>query len=364
MKIHSKIKVELGKNSYDIVIGNDLISSSGNSLQKILPAKSKVFVISDKNTSKYSAKLKKSLSEQGFQTHELILPTGEKTKSFANLEKIFNSIFPHRPERNSTLLALGGGVIGDITGFAASALLRGVNFVQFPTSLLAMVDSSVGGKTGINVKFGKNLVGSFYQPKLVLADIDLLKTLPKRELLAGYAEIVKYGLINDRKFFEFLEAQKDFSEIAKMIEVSCKSKAEIVSADEKESGKRALLNLGHTFGHALETIGEYDGTLLHGEAVAIGMIQAFRFSEYLGLCKKGCADRVEKHFKSKKMKTKLSETGLNLNVNKILRLMYQDKKVSSGKLTFILAEDIGKAFIKKDVDESALKEFLKIDLAR
>ncbi len=364
MNINSKIKVELGKNSYEIILGNNLLSSAGELLNEVLPEKSKVFIVSDKNTSRYSAKLKKSLSSEGFQHYEIILPAGEKTKSFKNLENIFNSVFPHRPERNSTLLALGGGVVGDITGFAASTLLRGVNFVQIPTSLLAMVDSSVGGKTGLNVKFGKNLVGSFYQPKIVIADIGLLKTLPKRELLSGYAEIAKYGLINDKRFFEFLDKQKDFSEIAKMIQVSCDSKAKIVSADEKEAGSRALLNLGHTFGHALETIGQYDGRLLHGEAIAIGMVQAFRFSEYLGICKTGCADRIETHFKSKKLRTKASETGFNLNPDKIIKLMYQDKKVSSGKLTLILAEDIGRTFIKKDVSETALKEFLKIDLSK
>lgn len=359
----SIVKVDLENKSYDIVIGEKLLEKTGKYLREILPAKSKIFVISDKNTSKlFSTKLTKSLTSEGFEFNEIILPAGEKTKSFKNLEGILDKIFQYQPERNSTLLALGGGVIGDITGFAASILLRGVNFVQIPTTLLAMVDSSVGGKTGINVKYGKNLVGSFYQPKLVLSDIALLKTLPKRELLAGYAEIVKYGLICDRKFFEVLEKEKDFSNISYMVERSCQVKAEIVSQDEKEGGIRALLNLGHTFGHALETLTKYDGTLLHGEAVAIGMVQAYRFSEMLGICKKGCADRLEKLLKSRKMKTRATQIGIKLDPEKIIRLMYQDKKVQSGKLTFILAEDIGKCVVKKDVDEASLRKFLIQDL--
>lgn len=359
----SKVKVDLESKSYDIVIGNKLLEQTGKYLQEILPAKAKIFLISDQNTSKlFSAKLGKSIKTEGFEFNEITLPAGEKTKSFKNLEGILDKIFQYQPERNSCLLALGGGVIGDITGFAASILLRGVNFVQIPTSLLAMVDSSVGGKTGINVKYGKNLVGSFYQPKLVLSDIDLLKTLPKRELLAGYAEIVKYGLICDRKFFDFLEKEKDFSNISYMVERSCQVKADIVSQDEKEGGIRALLNLGHTFGHALETLTKYDGTLLHGEAVAIGMVQAYRFSEMWGICKKGCTDRLEALLKSKKMKTRANQIGLKLDADKIIKLMYQDKKVQSGKLTFILAEDIGRCIVKKDVDENLVRKFLIQDI--
>ncbi len=354
------IKIDLGKNSYDIIVGKNLLQDSAKHISKVVPKNSKIFIVTDSNVAKlYLSKLEKSLSKAGFKINSTIIPAGEKSKNISQLEKILNKVFEGAPERKSTLIALGGGVVGDITGFAASVLLRGVNFIQIPTTLLAMVDSSVGGKTGINNKFGKNLVGSFYQPKLVLADIDLLKTLPKRELLAGYAEVVKYGVISDKKFFSFLEAQKDFSKITEMVRRSCQAKADIVAADEKENDVRALLNLGHTFGHALEAIFNYDGRLLHGEGVAIGMVLALRFSEFLKICPAGRADRLEKLLKGKGLKTRISQLKKNITVKEMVKYMYQDKKVSDNKLTFILAKDIGESFIKKDVKETDLNKFLK-----
>jgi len=362
------IKINLGQNSYDILIGESLIDKAEKYIPEGIKRGSKIFIITDENVADiYLEKLEESL-KQSFNTKSIILKAGEATKKLGVLEDVLNNVFENRPERGSTIIALGGGVIGDLSGFAASILLRGINFIQIPTSLLAMVDSSVGGKTGINNKFGKNLIGAFYQPKVVISDLEVLKTLPERELQAGYAEIVKYGLIDDVEFFENLEGKTGYEDIAYMVKKSCEAKARIVSEDEKEQGKRALLNLGHTFGHTLETICGYDGRLLHGEAVAIGMIQAFRFSEHIGICEKGCADRIEELFVKYGMRTKISdinsESEGKITPDRILDLMYQDKKVSSGKLVLILAEDIGKSFIKKDVNPNDLLEFLKIDVYR
>lgn len=358
----NKINIDLGSNSYDIIIGKNLIKNASSHIKNTIPATSKIFIVSDSNVGKiYLDDLTNSLSEN-FQVIPITINAGEKSKNINQLEDLLNEIFTHKPERSSTLIALGGGVIGDLTGFTASILLRGVNFIQVPTSLLAMVDSSVGGKTGINNKFGKNLVGSFYQPKLVLTDVSSLETLPEREVKAGFAEIVKYGLINDPEFFEFIEKQNDFSELQTMIEKSCEAKAAIVSEDEKEKGARALLNLGHTFGHPLETIMKYDGRLLHGEAVAIGMVLAFKFSEFLGICEAGCADRIEKLFKRFDIRTDISELEEKFDTESIMNLMAQDKKVEAGKLVLILAEDIGKSFIKKDVDANQLRTFFNEEI--
>lgn len=358
MQNTEKIRIDLSNNGYDIIIGEELINNSAYYISKVIPEKSKIFIISDTNVCNlYLDDIKESLNKD-FETHTIIVDAGEQSKNFNQLQDLLSQIFEKAPERGSTLIALGGGVIGDLTGFAASILLRGVNFIQVPTSLLAMVDSSVGGKTGINNKFGKNLIGSFYQPKLVLSDLSLLKTLPERELQAGFAEIVKYGLIDNKEFFEFLEQQKDFSEIKYMVKKSCESKAKIVSMDEKEKGCRALLNLGHTFGHAMETLMGYDGKLLHGEAVAIGMVMAFEFSEFMGICKSGCSERIENLFKGFGMKTRISELEKKISAEDMLRIMNQDKKVTSGKLVLIMAEDIGRSKVVKDIDINKLQEFL------
>lgn len=358
----NKIKIELGKNSYDIVIGENLLPDISEYLLKILKPKSKVFIITDSNVIKHYGFVAENLSKE-FNTHLITLPAGEETKRFKNLEHIIDEVLKHKPERKSCLLALGGGVIGDITGFAASIILRGLNFVQVPTTLLAAVDSSVGGKTAVNSKHGKNLVGTFYQPKLVLTDLSTFKTLPRRELLAGYAEIVKYGLIVDKDFYEYLEKQNDISDISYLVQKSCETKADIVSRDEKEEQDlRALLNLGHTFGHALEAVCNYDGTLLHGEAVAVGMVLAFKFSEKLGICKKGNAERVEKLLVKHGLRTQISQVVKNVSAERLIELMYGDKKVSGGNLVFVLVKDIGEAFVKKDVDEKLLKEFLQNEI--
>jgi 3-dehydroquinate synthetase len=230
-----------------------------------------------------------------------------------------------------------------------------------------MVDSSVGGKTGINCEFGKNLIGAFYQPKLVMINLDVINSLPEREILAGYAEIVKYGLINDEEFFDYLiskESDEIIDNLQYMVEKSCISKANIVSADEKEKGQRALLNLGHTFGHALEAIANYDGSLLHGEAVAIGMILAYRFSEFLGFCPEGRANKIESHFIKKGMKTKISQLKKQVSADQMIDLMKGDKKVSGGKMVFIMAKDIGKCYIDRDIDEASLKSFLEDEINR
>lgn len=355
-----KITVALGKGrSYDILVGRGLLAQAGGTIAPLVPGK-RVIIVTDRNVAKHGhcAVLQKSLAAKGIRSDTITLPSGEGTKSFANLEKLLDKLLAFHPDRRTTLIALGGGVIGDITGFAASILLRGVPFIQVPTTLLAMVDSSVGGKTGINTKFGKNLVGSFYQPKLVLADLATLDTLPKREVLAGYAEVLKYGLINNRKFFEKLEKSKLQKILQECVVTSCKAKADIVAQDEKEADVRALLNLGHTFGHALEAEMGYDGRLLHGEGVAAGMAMAFRFSASLGQCPKTDAERIEKHLKAAGLPFCPKCIG-SFSAKKLLAHMKHDKKVQDGKLVLILAKGIGKAFIEKNVSEKDVKRFLE-----
>ena len=295
-----------------------------------------------------------------------MLPPGEQTKDFRHFQKLVEDLLGLGVERRTTLVALGGGVIGDLTGFAAATLLRGVAYVQIPTTLLAQVDSSVGGKTAIDTIHGKNLVGAFYQPVLVLADIDALATLPRRELLAGYAEVVKYGLIRDPDFFGWLEANGpalvagDAGLRREAVRRSCAAKAEIVASDEREEAERALLNFGHTFGHALEAETGFGDALLHGEAVALGMRLAFDFSARLGLCAEAEIARVRRHFAAVGLPTELGEAGNlpRLSVDGLLRHMRHDKKVRDGKITLILARGIGDAFIKPDVPEGLIREFL------
>ncbi len=354
------VKVDLGTRSYDIVVGSGILRSSGELIKKQIKSR-KVIIITDSNVAKagHLKTLEGSLKKIGVASESITLKPGEQTKSFKELESLLNKLLSMKPDRGITLIALGGGVVGDITGFAASILLRGVNFIQVPTTLLAMVDSSVGGKTGINTKHGKNLIGTFYQPKLVIADLDLLKTLPKREFLAGYAEVVKYGLINNPKFFSRLEkVGKNLG--AEDVIQCCKSKAEIVSSDEKEAGQRALLNLGHTFGHALEAETGFSDRLLHGEGVAIGMVMAFEFSAELGICSSRDARKVEKHLQTIGLPTSPSDIkGMKFSEKDLLSHMKQDKKAQDGKLTFVLVKGIGQAFVQKNVDESKVLKFLK-----
>jgi 3-dehydroquinate synthase len=296
MSVLRSVSVDLAGRSYDIVIDSGLIDRVGELARKLLPA-SKVIVVTDDTVMPlYGTRVVASFKQAGIEAPSVTVPAGEASKEFGAFGKLMNDLLDLRPDRKTTLVALGGGVVGDLTGFAASVLLRGVDFIQVPTTLLAQVDSSVGGKTGINTRHGKNLVGSFHQPRLVVADTDVLDTLPRRELLAGYAEVVKYGLIDDPKFFDWCEQNGaevlagDTAKRSYAIERSCVAKARIVAADERETTDlRALLNLGHTFGHALEAETGFGPDLLHGEAVGAGMAMAFDLSARLGLCRSGCA---------------------------------------------------------------------------
>lgn len=366
------IEVTLPGRSYPIVIGEGLIASAGRRIAAALPG-ARCAVVSDRNVAAlYLAPLK-----AGLEQHELFLGTavvapGEASKSFPVLATLCETLLALGVERGDCVIALGGGVVGDLAGFAASILRRGVRVVQMPTSLLAQVDSSVGGKTGIDTPQGKNLIGSFHQPSLVLADTSLLSTLSPREFRAGYAEVAKYGLLGDAPFFAWLEENwKDvFSgkdgQRRHAVETSVRAKAAIVAADEREeSGTRALLNLGHTFGHALEAFAGYSDRLLHGEAIAIGMRLAFTYSVALGLCPPGDADRVARHFTAVGLPTEIAAIpGKKPTAGELLRLMAQDKKVKGGKLALVLARGIGEAFVEGDVAMDRLTEFLKRECAR
>jgi 3-dehydroquinate synthase len=360
----ARVRVDLGEKSYDIRIGGGVIARAGELLAPVLASK-KICVVTDEAVAKlYLLPLMHALEEAGFTAcPPVILPAGEGTKSFEKLQFVIDKALSYKLDRSSALVALGGGVVGDITGFAASILLRGIPCVQVPTTLLAQVDSSVGGKTGINTAQGKNLVGSFHQPRAVLIDTDTLKTLPARELKAGYAEILKYALIDDPAFFTWLDENApallkgDSSALARAIRVSCEAKARIVAADEKETkGLRDLLNLGHTFGHALEALGGYDGRLLHGEAVGIGMKMAFDFSAALGLCPPGDAEKVSAHLKKTGLMTAppFAASGAA-----ILEKMRGDKKNRDGRIALILARGIGKAFVSRDTAEKDLAAYLE-----
>jgi 3-dehydroquinate synthase len=365
------VSVGLGERAYAIHIDEGLLAKAGAMIKQSHP-RARVAIVSDKQVYALHGKaLEASLAAAGIDYAVVLLEAGEKTKSFAGLEQCLNGLLAAKIERNDVVLAFGGGVIGDLAGFAASILRRGVQFVQMPTTLLAQVDSSVGGKTGINTAFGKNLVGAFYQPSLVLADIALLETLSPREFAAGYAEVAKYGLINNAPFFEWLEENKDalfnggsngLAARRHAIVTSCQAKAAIVARDEKEMGDRALLNLGHTFGHALEAAVKYDSArLVHGEAVSIGICQAFRYCAQEGLCPPEEALRVEAHFQAVGLPTRLMQD--YGTADSLLDAIRQDKKVSRGKLTFILTRGIGKSFIAKDVEAAKIGSFLEKEIA-
>src|SRR5436190_5098293 len=331
------VSVDLGNRTYDIHIGENLLQEGG---RLIAPLLNRPFtaIVTDENVARHHLKtLEASLAAAGIKSVAIILPAGEKTKSFAALADLCEQLLGVGVERRDKIIAFGGGVIGDLAGFAAAILRRGVEFIQIPTTLLAQVDSSVGGKTGINSAHGKNLIGAFLQPIKVLADTSLLETLPRRELAAGYAEVAKYGLLGDLSFFEWLEANADIllrgdaQARAYAIHQSCSAKAAIVAEDETEQGVRALLNLGHTFGHALEAATGYSNRLLHGEGVAIGMVQAFRFSEHLKHCKPGTADRVAKHLKAAGLPTHMNDIkGPLPPIADLVAIMKQDKKAQSG----------------------------------
>jgi len=359
------ITVDLGPRSYDILIAPSIIDNVGHLVDERMKT-SKVIIISDSNVAPiYMERLSISLSAVGINYEKIILPAGEGTKSFSNFENLLNNLLELGIERTTTLIALGGGVVGDITGFAASALLRGINYIQVPTSLLAQVDSSVGGKTAINSKIGKNLIGSFYQPRLVIADTETLNTLPRRELLAGYAETVKYALIGDSSFFSWLEIngtsliEGNHAVRVKAIAKSCKMKARIVAEDERESGKRALLNLGHTFAHALESEIGFNDYLLHGEAVAIGIALAFELSTRLNFCSPIENVNVRNHLQAVGLSTFLPKHPTSeWNSKKLVSLMKKDKKSTQGHPAFILAHSIGDAFIAEDIDLNEVESLL------
>jgi 3-dehydroquinate synthase len=365
------VSVALGNRTYDIHIGEGLLHETGRYVEPML-RRPFTAIVTDENVAALHLKtLQTSLAAAGIRSAAIILPAGEKTKSFSALGDLCEKLLGAGVERRDRIIALGGGVIGDLAGFAAAILRRGIDFIQIPTSLLAQVDSSVGGKTGINTSHGKNLVGAFLQPVLVLADTKLLETLPRRELAAGYAEVAKYGLLGDLPFFEWLEANAELLMRGDVqarnfaIHKSCSAKAAIVAEDETEQGVRALLNLGHTFGHALESATGYSSRLLHGEGVAIGMVLAFRFSERLKQCRQGTADRVARHLKSVGLPTHVSDIEGSLPpVADLVKIMRQDKKAQGGKLTFILARNIGDAFIASNVADHDVIEFLQEDLKR
>ncbi|MBB4442481.1 MULTISPECIES: 3-dehydroquinate synthase [Rhizobium] len=360
------VHVPLGERAYDILIGPGLIARAGAEIASRLKNR-KAAIVTDENVAPlYLKALVASLDEAGIASAEVVLPAGEKTKSFEHLMTACDKVLEARVERNDYVIALGGGVIGDLSGFAAGIVRRGVRFVQVPTSLLSQVDSSVGGKTGINSRHGKNLIGVFHQPDLVLADTDVLNSLSAREFRAGYAEVAKYGLIDKPDFFAWLEANwkavfTGGSARIEAIAASCQAKADVVVADERENGQRALLNLGHTFGHALEAATAYDSSrLVHGEGVSIGMVLAHEFSARMNLASPDDARRVERHLKEVGLPTRMSDIPGELPpAETLMEAIAQDKKVKSGKLTFILTRGIGQSFVADDVPASEVTSFLR-----
>ncbi|MFX0545705.1 3-dehydroquinate synthase [Roseovarius sp. S1116L3] len=364
------VHVPLGERAYDVHVGPGLLARSGALIGPLL-RRPRVAVVTDEAVGAlHLDALRAGLGEAGIEMTALALPPGEATKCWAQLERTTEWLLAAQVERNDVVIALGGGVIGDLVGFAAAILRRGVRFVQIPTSLLAQVDSSVGGKTGINSAKGKNLIGAFHQPSLVLADTDLLATLKSRDFLAGYGEVVKYGLLGDAAFFEWLEqnapvmAAGDMEARIHAVSRSVQMKADIVARDEIEQGDRALLNLGHTFCHALEAATGYSDRLLHGEGVAIGCALAFELSARLGLCPQEAPSRVRAHLRQMKMKVDLADIHGDLpDAQALLDLMAQDKKVQAGRLHFILARDIGEAFVTSDVPPDTVLSVLQDALA-
>lgn len=369
-KTASTVHVPLGDRAYDVVIGTGLLQQAGALIAPLLH-RPRVVIVSDSTVAGHHlSDLIRALDAAGIAAVSLELPPGEATKSWTQLEHVCAWLLDQKVERRDVVVALGGGVVGDLVGFAAAILRRGVRFVQIPTSLLAQVDSSVGGKTGINTPHGKNLIGAFHQPSLVLADIDVLDTLTPRDFLAGYGEVVKYGLLGDAAFFDWLEdngaaiAGGDVAARAYAVRRSVEMKAEIVVRDETEQGDRALLNLGHTFCHALEAATGYSDRLLHGEGVSIGCALAFELSARMGLCAQEDPSRVRAHLKAMGMKTDLADIPGDLpDAAALLALMGQDKKVIDGKLRFILARGIGDSFVTTEVDADQVQGLLAEALA-
>ncbi len=367
-----QVTVMLGARSYEIVIGAGLLASAPQHLMQALPG-TRFAIVADWALSAYAHDLERRLKEHNLLLGDIcFVPPGEGSKSFPELERVCNALLDLGIERRHAVIALGGGVIGDLAGFAASILKRGVRLVQVPTTLLAQVDSSVGGKTGIDTRQGKNLVGTFHQPSLVLTDLSTLDSLPDREFRAGYAEVVKYGVLGDSVFFEWLEANgssvfaRDSDALTHAILRSCQMKAEIVARDELETGDRALLNLGHTFGHAVEAWAGYSGALLHGEGVALGMVLAAKFSQAQGLCGPSVAARLKAHLSEFGLpgdfKSLQAEIGRLPALEELLAFMEQDKKVRDGQLTLVLLRGIGQSFVASDVPRETIRDFLQAQL--
>ena len=365
-----RVEVPLGARAYSILIGPGVLDEAGAEIARIAPRVNCAVVTDARVAPLYLERLAASLDRAGLRSTSIVCPPGEGAKSYSEFARVADALIEARIERRDVVIALGGGVVGDLAGFCAATLRRGVRLVQIPTTLLAQVNSSVGGKTGINSRHGKNLIGAFHQPSLVLADTTCLNSLSERDFRAGFAEVVKYGLIGDRGFFEFLES--NWRDVfgggparAEAIAISCAAKASVVVADETEQGERALLNLGHTFGHALENLTHYDpARLVHGEGVAIGMVSAFRFSRDLGVCSGQDAARVEAHLRAVGLPTRMRDIpGFDASPGDVLAAMRQDKKVERGRLTFILARGIGESFVARDVDEASVSAFLARELA-
>ena len=368
------VDVALGDRAYDIIIGRGVLASLGERIARLRPGVRTAIVTDRTVATHWLAQTEANLAQAGIPTSHIVVEEGEGSKTYAGLQKVSEALIAAKIERNDLVIALGGGVVGDLAGFAASILRRGVDFVQVPTSLLAQVDSSVGGKTGINSPQGKNLLGAFHQPVLVIADTAVLDTLSPRQFRAGYAEVAKYGVLGDEAFFTWLE--KNHADIVKggsarehAIATSCRAKAAIVARDERENGERALLNLGHTFGHALEAATGFSERLFHGEGVAVGMVLAAQFSAELGLLPPADVERIEHHLAGVGLPTHLqdiagfAQEGL-ADADALMALMAQDKKVSRGRLTFILLEAIGRAVIARDVEPAKVRDFLHAKLQR
>ncbi|MBD1546922.1 3-dehydroquinate synthase [Roseibium aggregatum] len=360
------VSVDLGERSYGIEIGRGLIEQAGDKIAKLLPGSRMAIVTDETVAGLHLDTLKKSLGKAGVDHVVMTVPAGEATKCFAMYERLCDEVLAARLERSDAVVALGGGVVGDLAGFVAASVRRGMKFIQIPTTLLAQVDSSVGGKTGINSRHGKNLIGAFYQPALVLADTAILDTLPLRDFRAGYAEVAKYGLLGDEPFFAWLEEnwQAVFAggpERDEAVARSCQAKADVVAADELESGRRALLNLGHTFGHALESAVAYETVrLVHGEGVSIGMMLAHEFSQRLGLIDGAVVERVEKHLTDVGLPIRMSDIPGQLPpAETLMDIIAQDKKVTRGQLTFILSRGVGESFVEKGVEPETVRTFLE-----
>ena len=370
MSAPARVRVELGSRSYEVLIGSGVLEQAGSHLQGVL-RRPDVIVISDEHlaATAHVGVFEASLDGAGIAHRRIVVPPGEQSKSMGELERLLDRMLALGMERSSTVVALGGGVVGDLAGFAAAVVLRGVDYVQVPTTLLAQVDSAIGGKTGIDSRHGKNLIGAFHQPRLVLSDIDALGTLPPRELRAGYAEVVKYGLIDRPDFFNWLEVNGqallsgDTALRRQAVVESCRAKAALVAADERETGARALLNLGHTFAHALEAVAQYGDELLHGEAVAIGMVLAFELSVRLGLCAQSDAERVRRHLEMVGLPTAPHQIRAEgFSADALLEAMAHDKKVADGRPRFVLARGIGQAFAGAEVEADQIRALL--DAAR